>query len=631
MKKVLLASALLGAVGSANAQLALENFNAAGLPAGWTMINADGKTISSALNTLIVAKLKTDAWMKWPSTSTTDSMMITTSLFTPAGTADRWLITPPFPVSDPNTMITWEDLAPFSPAGVADVLEIKKGDATAIAAGDFTTTLWSGAPSISTAMSKKGISLAAYNGTTIRIAFRCKGTNAGVVGVDNVQTELMVPKTDVSADLIQMDNIVLGSSSTPVQLVVTNKGTTTVTSIKASYSVDGGTAVSETFPVSLIYGTSATLNFSTKITGTSVAAHTVVGTIEEVNSAPDADPTNNTTNKSFSTASKSVSRSGLMEEFTSSTCAPCASFNSTFDPLILSIKANDPATKFNIIKYQMNWPAPGNDVSYNGDGSARRGYYGVSGIPDHYTNGGFGGNGDLSEINGSKTAPAFMDITGTYVVKGDSLISEVTVTPHFTGTGNYKLHMAATEYHYTNPGATTTQKEYYHVMRTMLNAGAGTTVTSWTAGVAQNFRWATKYTKGTVAQLSNTFWGSPINGNLIVFVQDQSDKSVMQSQSVPATWPLSVPNVNSVISHTSVYPNPAIDRTSIVFKLESATNVSVNVVDATGRTVYSVPEQQLSSGNQTVEIPTAAFAAGVYLIKLNADGGSVTERFSVVK
>ena len=81
MKKLLLATALVLSMPSAKAQLALQNFDAAGIPAGWTMINVDGKTISTLLNTVIQTGLKTNAWMKWPTATAGDSIMITTSLF----------------------------------------------------------------------------------------------------------------------------------------------------------------------------------------------------------------------------------------------------------------------------------------------------------------------------------------------------------------------------------------------------------------------------------------------------------------------------------------------------------------------------------------------------------------------
>lgn len=632
MKKLLLASALVLAMPSAKAQLALQNFDAAGIPTGWSMINVDGKTISPLLNTVIQTGLKANAWMKWPTATAGDSIMITTSLFTPTGAADRWLVTPSFMVTSADMMISWYDEQPYSGAGLLDDMEIWVSTTGGATTGSFTTKLGTSTPTSAT-FAKKSVSLSAFNGQNIRVAFRNVGNNAGVLGLDRVQSEIVSASTDASMDLVNFQNIIAPTPATPISVNVTNKGTTTITSVQVSYKVDAGTPVVQTFSsLSLIPGASKTLSFTTGVTGTSAGAHTLLASIVQVNGAADAVSANNDITSGFVTATKSVSRSGLLEEFTSSTCAPCASFNSTFDPFILSIPANVPASRFNVIKYQMNWPSPGNDVCYNNEGNTRKSYYGVTGIPDHYTNGDFGANGDAAEVAASKADPAFMDITGTYVIKKDSLIADVTVTPHFTLSGaNYRLHMAALEYNYTNPGATTSQKQYYHVMRNMAGAGAGITISSVTSGVAQKFRWAVKYTTGTPAQFTNTFWASPITGNLVAFVQNNTTKEVFQSVSIPATWPTGIENLNSVISQSSVYPNPASDHTTIAFKLESSTSVGIQVVDAMGRIVYAVADQQMNAGTQAFEINTTSFASGLYTIKVKADNGFIVERFSVVK
>src|SRR5690606_19706040 len=109
-------------------------------------------------------------------------------------------------------------------------------------------------------------------------------------------------------------------------------------------------------------------------------------------------------------------RACFIEEFTSSTCPPCASFNAYFDPMIDALGVNTAAAKFNIIKYQMNWPSPGNDRSYNSHALTRRSYYGVSSIPDHYTHGLAGGNGSQAEIDACKGGNTLFEINGTYTV-----------------------------------------------------------------------------------------------------------------------------------------------------------------------------------------------------------------------
>ena len=102
MKKLLLTFvAAIGLAASANAQLALENFNAGTipLPSGWTLIN-DGHTVRTAVGSTpgftslvwLQDSLDKYAWYPIEALSSGDYQMITTSMFTPAATADRWQI-----------------------------------------------------------------------------------------------------------------------------------------------------------------------------------------------------------------------------------------------------------------------------------------------------------------------------------------------------------------------------------------------------------------------------------------------------------------------------------------------------------------------------------------------------------
>ncbi|MEA2041791.1 MAG: hypothetical protein U9N85_04485, partial [Bacteroidota bacterium] len=73
-------------------------------------------------------------------------------------------------------------------------------------------------------------------------------------------------------------------------------------------------------------------------------------------------------------------RTALYEEFTSSTCPPCYTFNiSYFNDSYLSSNAGT----FTLIKYQMSWPSPGDDY-YTEEGGTRRSFYGISGVPTLY-------------------------------------------------------------------------------------------------------------------------------------------------------------------------------------------------------------------------------------------------------
>lgn len=640
MKKLLLSLTACMLLMDVHAQLSLENFNGPGMPAGWTMINADNNTVnSSAFAAPIPTVLTAQAWMK-RLRATGDSAMLTVSNFSPAGTSDRWLVTPPFIVNDPNMVLKWEDWESAG-ANFNDSVQIWVSTTGGATPASFATKIYDGPASPdATPYGTHAASLGAFNGQSVRVAFRSHCTQQGALRIDNVQTQNMANALDAGISEVNFENIVATTGSYPVSVEFTNNGSQNITSIQASYKVDGGSPITQTFNgLSLAPLGSVILTFTSQIMNPAIGAHTITADIVQVNSTTDPVAANNQGTTSFAVATASVPRNGLIEEYTSSTCSPCAAFNSWWDPMITNVtnKANDPASHFNVVKYQMNWPSPGNDVSYNPDGNGRRGFYGVNSIPDHYVNGtpglpvGSPQNLYQPEINDCRTNPSFMTISGTYTVKGDSVIAIVTVMPNFTLSGaGYKLYLAATENHYQNPGNTTGQLDYYHVMRKMLPDYNGIPISSFTAGVPQTFSEKYKFTVGNVAQGNYNFWSTPFDGHLVAFVQNPGTKEILQSVSIAAQWPTGIEDAASNVSGVQLFPNPVKEGAHLVFTLQKASNVNITVVDALGKVVYKLNEK-MGNGEQHLLIDAKNFAAGVYNVMLEVENKAVSQKLTVVE
>ncbi len=69
-----------------------------------------------------------------------------------------------------------------------------------------------------------------------------------------------------------------------------------------------------------------------------------------------------------------------------------------------------------------------------------------------------------------------------------------------------------------------------------------------------------------------------------------------------------------------VRPNPTNDNCELGYTLLRKTSVSVDVLDISGRIVYSRPVQNLEPGKHTTVINLENIAAGNYFIRLNCDG-----------
>ena len=184
---------------------------------------------------------------------------------------------------------------------------------------------------------------------------------------------------DLSITSVTLPDFV-GSGETSFGINVFNFGATTVTSVEATYEVEGMEAVTETFSVNIPSLGTGALNFNTT-TLLSPGSYNVVYTLNLVNGQQDDVADNNTMEKSVSVAIGAAERIPMIEHFSSSTCGPCVSVNTQ----MLNFCNNNPG-RFTYTKYQMNWPGNG-DPYYTEEGGVRRTYYGVNAVPQCFLDG----------------------------------------------------------------------------------------------------------------------------------------------------------------------------------------------------------------------------------------------------
>jgi hypothetical protein len=192
--------------------------------------------------------------------------------------------------------------------------------------------------------------------------------------------------------------------------------------------------------------------------------------IDLVNGAQDDNPDNNTAVKAVSVVSHVIDRKPCFEEFTSSTCSPCAQFNTSFNPW--TQQHEDDIT---LIKYQMNWPGSG-DPYYTAEGGVRRTYYGVSYVPWPQCNGAY-----VDYTIGAVEAayeeaieqPGLARIASTHSLDG----TEITVTANFLPFANFidfRAHIIVIENTTTGNVSSNGETEFHHVMMKMMPNAEGT-------------------------------------------------------------------------------------------------------------------------------------------------------------
>lgn len=80
----------------------------------------------------------------------------------------------------------------------------------------------------------------------------------------------------------------------------------------------------------------------------------------------------------------------------------------------------------------------------------------------------------------------------------------------------------------------------------------------------------------------------------------------------------------------SVYPNPAQNSAHVDFTLKNASDVTFELTDLSGKTVYSISEK-MSAGNNSLVVPTDALSNGVYMYTFSNGNAIVTKKLVVNK
>ncbi|OFY87303.1 MAG: hypothetical protein A3F72_17550 [Bacteroidetes bacterium RIFCSPLOWO2_12_FULL_35_15] len=102
----------------------------------------------------------------------------------------------------------------------------------------------------------------------------------------------------------------------------------------------------------------------------------------------------------------------------------------------------------------------------------------------------------------------------------------------------------------------------------------------------------------------------------------------------PLTIGINEPNssvFNSLESGIKIYPNPMTEKGTVAFNLASTSSVIVSIYNLQGKLVKSIKSGLLIAGDQKIEINTAEFSKGTYLLSIDGSAVHATSKFVVVK
>lgn len=382
--------------------------------------------------------------------------------------------------------------------------------------------------------------------------------------------------------------------STPVDVegTVMCFGNTTINNAEMQWQLNNG-PVYTSFVGGLNLTLQQSIDFScTDLLDAPIGQHYLKVWINKINGAPDDFRGNDTLTKTLYKICHVAPIRPLFEEFTSSTCGPCASFNNGFVPWCSTHEED-----ITLIKYQMNWPGSG-DPYYTAEGGVRRTYYGVSAVPDLFCQGGNVAT-SMGEVQNAYDMAiqeiGMMKIASTHHFDNQTITVNANILP-FTDIPGCRVHIVVMEKVTHNNARSNGETDFHHVMMKMVPGAEGTTV---------DFIDRVPFTVTETVDLTGTNveeWDDLI---VAVFVQHQASKKVYQSTYSVEDGVLATEARLSSLSHDS-QPVTGFSPDAFTYevRLPSGTT-SIPVVTAepmdTNATVIIVPAYELP-GSATVDV-----------------------------
>ena len=305
----------------------------------------------------------------------------------------------------------------------------------------------------------------------------------------------------------------ISSGETSFGMTVFSYGTTTVTSVEATYEVEGMEPVTETFTVNVASLGTATLNFTTP-TLLIPGSYNVNYSINLVNGQADDDPSNNMISKTVSVAVSSAERKPMIEHFSSSTCGPCVQPNT-----LMHNFCNNNDGRYTYTKYQMNWPGNG-DPYYTAEGGVRRDYYGVNAVPMAFLDSeSLNFNNVQNQFNQHAEITAFMDIKGSFSVEGNTITVLADIMPYIDA--NARVYVSVNEKETHGNVGSNGETVFHHIFMKMLPNAEGTTV-DFVSGELQHLEFTQDMSGTHVEEMSDL--------EVSIWVQEYSTQEIFNSR-----------------------------------------------------------------------------------------------------
>ncbi len=210
--------------------------------------------------------------------------------------------------------------------------------------------------------------------------------------------------------------------------------------------------------------------------------------------------------------------------------------------------------------------------------------------------------------------------TGLEIIITEASMDEdniITVSADLTSIIHYDegltAHIVVVEKLTTGNVGSNGETEFHNVMMKMLPDASGTTLGELTSGVPVTLTESFDMDETNMETIDDLA--------VIVFVQDDTDKYVVQSEMVDEGFVIGINHESILANSVQLYPNPATDQVNIKSEL---TIESITVYNFAGQAVLTE-----TINNTTYRVNNSELNAGIYLFQIETAEGTISKRVIV--
>lgn len=643
------------------------------VPSGLVMINNGNLVADTLSGNYPFRKLgqQQKAWLSYKHPDVADTFAVSTSWLKPVGTADAWLVTPVIANISANTVLTWEAMAPDM--SNADGYEV------------FVSNVVSPTPSVSDFPASSrvfvtaaesgywtahGISLSAYAGQSVRIAFRNNSSNKYQLWLDDILVKNVSNNYDVA--MLSNDTYKYSAINTnhSISASFRNQGATPVSSMVLNYQVGSSPVVTETknFTVPLNYLETGGHTFSFLYSSPTAAYNTVKVWVSSINGQADQQQANDTASIGLTLSASVPAKKVLVEEFTSAECGVCPQSYITLRDLSL---ANPKVIATSVHSNDNLANATGtlltNDLAEEGSSAMIDRYYypGVGKItsarsqwetfvnmrqsmivPADVSITGLGYNQTTRQITANVSANFSGDVKGDYrlnlYIKENNIYGPI-MDISDNGWNQYSslFNIQASPYYQVGyPLNASTyimgpnQYSHQYAVTEFLDGPYGAAGIIPVNGSTAGQSYSKSYTYTLPVALSGEFRYNPENIYLVAVLSEYSTAAVLNSAEVKLIagpeMPVGIQQLTKNEAELNLFPNPASDRCYISYTSAQSQQVKTEIYNALGVLVHEGVEA-IGQGEVVQQLDCSMLAEGNYHVVLSFKDRRLSKKLTVIK